>query len=234
MIYRCFEGGEPEAVLFDLDGTLLDSVPDLTLAVDRMLQQQGLPEAGVDCVRKWVGNGAQMLVRRAMVAADVYPHDAVDKALEAQALQQFRRFYGDIEAQNSVLYDGVIEVLHALQKSNIAMGLVTNKPIEFTRPILEHFQLDEFFPVVLGGECLSEKKPHPLPLLTAAKRLGAKPSHCVMVGDSVNDIDAAKAAGMKIIAVDYGYHQGVDLSQQGVDACLSAFSDLVYDQSVLK
>lgn len=234
MLRNLFNGHWPDAVLFDLDGTLLDSVPDLALAVDRMLAQQGQAAVGVDMVRQWVGNGAQMLVRRAMVAAGLYSHDAVNVVLEAQALQQFRYFYGKLETQHSVLYEGVSETLLALQQARVTMGLVTNKPLEFTQPLLQHFALSGFFELVLGGECLAEKKPHPLPLLMAAERLGAEPSRCVMVGDSMNDIIAAKAAGMKIIAVDYGYHQGVDLSQQGVDACLSALNDLVSDQSVLK
>lgn len=226
MIRQLFAGQWPEAVLFDLDGTLIDSVPDLALAVDQMLEQLDQAQAGLEQVRLWVGNGAQMLVRRALVNAGLYTHEQIDTELEANALAIFKQCYGKVEAKASTLYPNVIEALTQLQQAKVKMALVTNKPIEFTRPLLQHFGLAPFFSVVLGGECLSEKKPHPMPLLNAVEQLGVNAGQCVMVGDSINDIAAAQAANIKVVAVDYGYHQGVDLSQQGCDLYLSDMGDL--------
>lgn len=226
MIRQLFAEAWPEAVLFDLDGTLIDSVPDLALAVDQMLEQLELAPAGLEQVRLWVGNGAQMLVRRALVNAGQYTHEEIDEALEGKALAIFKSCYGKVESKASKLYPNVIEALTRLQQAEVKMALVTNKPIEFTRPLLTHFGLAEFFSVVFGGECLAEKKPHPLPLLTAAQRLGVEPERCVMVGDSINDIAAAKAAAIKVVAVDYGYHQGVDLTAQNCELYLSDMGDL--------
>lgn len=199
----------PQLVLFDLDGTLLDSVPDLALAVDRTLAALARPLAGEASVRDWVGNGAQMLVKRALAYGG---HDEPDDALFEQAFALFLQHYGQCCAEQSQLYPGVREYLNFLQESQVDMGLVTNKPISFTETLLDEFDLRRYFSVVLGGDSLVEKKPHPLPLLHAMTARSVAAEQTLMVGDSRSDIKAAQAAGCRVVAVTYGYNHGEPVS----------------------
>lgn len=210
-----FKGQNPELVLFDLDGTLIDSVPDLAEAVDSMLLTLGREAVGVSHVRHWVGNGAPMLVKRALTGEQEPDDSALDDALFEQAFELFMEAYGNNTAHSSELYPGVVACLEGLKRRGIRMGLVTNKPIRFTYPLLEEFGLSGFFDVVLGGDSLPVKKPDPGQLFHAMQELGVKPENTLMVGDSRNDIGAAKAAGCPVVAVPYGYNHGepVELSQ---------------------
>ena len=207
------------AILFDLDGTLIDSVPDLAAAVNATLERYGRDGVEEERVRRWVGNGARVLVRRALENAGIgVPFD--------EALQTFMEAYEARMCDRTRCYEGVPETLAALRERGYRMGVVTNKPHRFVAPILEHLKIDGFFDAVLGGDALPEKKPHPLPLLTMAGKLGARIPECAMVGDSKNDILAAKAAGMPSVAVEYGYNYGEPIEEAGPDLVVEEFRRL--------
>jgi len=224
---QLFNGQYPELVLFDLDGTLIDSVPDLAAAVDTMLVALEREPVGVEHVRHWVGNGAPMLVKRALTGEQEPDERALDEALFEQAFALFMDAYGNNAAHSSELYPGVIDCLEGLQSQGVRMGLVTNKPIRFTHPLLDEFGLSGFFDVVLGGDSLPVKKPDPGQLLHAMQELGVKPENTLMVGDSRNDIGAAKAAGCPVVAVPYGYNHGEPVEQSQPDLIVDQLDQLV-------
>jgi phosphoglycolate phosphatase len=213
----------PELILFDLDGTLVDSVPDLARAVDSMMKGLGLPVRGEARVREWVGNGMERLVRRALVGRlDGDP----DEALLHQGFPLFRDAYHQHNGESSRLYPGVRETLDLLHDEGFPLGCITNKAHEFTQPVLQALDLERYFKVILSGDSLPEKKPHPLPLLHAAEQLGASPKTSLMVGDSINDVKAARAGGFRIICVSYGYNHGRDIREAQPDAVIDRFGDL--------
>lgn len=216
-------------IAFDLDGTLIDSVPDLAIALQKALGEFDLPVPDVDRVRDWVGNGAPVLVERGLVWALQQPPEA---SLQAQAFQAFMRHYGAAPNALTTLYPGVKAALEALYGAGFTLALITNKPERFIAPILEHFGLHAWFSHCIGGDTLSEKKPSPLPLLHVAATSGCSPDECLMVGDSRHDISAGKAAGFATLALPYGYNHGepVELSQP--DIVLSSLLELVHPVSV--
>jgi phosphoglycolate phosphatase len=219
-------GKDPAALLFDLDGTLLDSAPDLATAVDRMLVALGYASVGDKWVRRWVGNGAQVLVRRALAHAQQVLEADIDELQLAEALQLFMACYQACCCQLSRLYDGVIEALQHWQRCGIAMACVTNKPGRFTQRLLVHYGLSGFMPVAVSGDSLPLKKPAPEPLLHACELMSVSPSSVVMVGDSVNDVLAARAAGMPVVCVDYGYNHGEPIATAGPDSVISSLIEL--------
>jgi len=208
-------------VVFDLDGTLIDSAPDLAVAVENTLAEYDLPASGVDKVRGWVGNGSHKLVERALADAGA-PQIDVD---EAHAV--FIKHYAALPCANTVVYDGVIECLTTLRSRGYDVMLITNKPIAFLPPILEAMGLDGFFSLTLGGDSLNEKKPHPGPLLHAARQGDVAPAACLMVGDSRHDIQAGKAAGFRTVAVTYGYNHGDPISDSAPDHLVDSLAELV-------
>ena len=212
-----FNGQDPKLVLFDLDGTLIDSVPDLAAAVDVMLTELGRPVAGIERVRHWVGNGAQVLVQRALTGEQHPDAETIDPILFDRAFSLFMTAYGNSASHTSTLYPGVMKCLEGLQVRGIKLGVVTNKPIQFTHPLLEEFGIAPFFSVVLGGDSLPQKKPAPEPLLHAMKLMACTPQETLMVGDSKSDIGAARAAGCPVAAVPYGYNHGESISSYNPD-----------------
>lgn len=223
-----FHNHLPHLIAFDLDGTLVDSVPDLATAVDRMLVQLGRAPAGEDKARAWVGNGAAVLVRRALAdSADPHAVEQVDDALHLDAIQIFRTCYHEENGRLSRLYPGVESVLEALAGLGITLAVITNKPLVFTEPLLQHLGIAGFFQSVLGGECLPHRKPHPLPLLHTCEQLGVLPKQALMVGDSRNDVEAAKAAGMPSAALTYGYNHGEPVAASEPDWLLDDFRELL-------
>lgn len=226
-ITALYNGTLPRLVLFDLDGTLLDSAPDLTLAIERMQVALELPLAGLDQVRNWVGNGAQMLVRRALVKSDTPSGNEPELALFDQAFDLFLKHYEQCCAEQSTLYPGVQKLISFLHDNQVSMGLVTNKPISFTEILLDEFSLRPYFSVVLGGDSLSEKKPHPMPLQYAMEQVGVSPQQTLMVGDSRSDIKAAQAAGCKVAAVSYGYNHGEPVSSYNPDIIIDNLIELI-------
>lgn len=210
-------------IAFDLDGTLLDSVPDLAKAVQLTLAELNLPAHEQDAVRGWIGNGARVLVKRAL-SGDI-KGDVPDTLFE-KAYPIFLKHYAEHLNCDSVLYDGVEQTLSVLKASGIALACITNKPEQFTMPLLEGIGLAHFFDKVVCGDTYEQRKPHPMPLLETAVFFDVVPEQSIMVGDSVNDIDAAKAAGFYTICVDYGYHGDYDVHQLGADVVISHFSDI--------
>ena len=208
---KLFAGQLPRLVMFDLDGTLLDSVPDLAAAVDCMLAQLGRPLAGTTKVRDWVGNGSKVLVRRAL--ADQLEHSAVADALADQAHQLFLQAYADCHELSSV-YPGVRECLDWLQAHGVAMALVTNKPTQFVGPLLAQTGLAEYFRWVLGGDSLPVQKPDPAALHWVLQQASVLPQQALFVGDSRNGVRAARAAGVPCVAVSYGYNHGRPIAEE--------------------
>ncbi len=205
LLRELFQGELPRLVMFDLDGTLVDSVPDLAAAIDKTLRDLGRPAAGVVQVRNWVGNGARVLVRRALAGG--LQHEHVDEALAEQALELFMQHYADNHVLTEV-YPGVRQVLDWLREQQVEMAIVTNKPERFIAPLLDALGWQALFDAIVGGDTLAERKPSPAPLLHLAERFGIAPADALMVGDSRTDADAAHAAGMPLLLVRYGYHHG--------------------------
>lgn len=217
----------PRGLLFDLDGTLADSGPDIAAALDATLLQMQLPAAGEAAVRSWIGNGAAMLLRRALAAATDCPSQQLPEALLQIGLDAFFVHYEVHCCRATALYPGVAEALEGLQERGISMACVTNKPARFTNPVLRYLGLEAFFPVALCGDSLAQKKPDPAPLLAASRGLGLALPDCVMVGDSVADVGAARNAGIPVIAVSYGYSQGIDAADLGADAVVDNLLELL-------
>lgn len=217
----------PAALLFDLDGTLLDSVPDLAEAVDRMLAGLGFARAGEERVRQWVGNGSRKLVQRALAWALTSAEDAVhDTAIDA-AQQGFMVHYQDCCTDRSRLYDGVLPALQHWQRLAVPMACVTNKPGRFTERLLDHFALRPFLPFAISGDTLRTRKPDPAMLFAACERLAVAPARTVLVGDSRNDVQAARAAGMAVVCVSYGYNHGRPVAAEEPDRLVDSLLELV-------
>ena len=213
-----------EAVFFDLDGTLVDSVPDLAVAVDTMLSRLGLPPRGEEKVRRWVGNGVENLIRRAL-ADDMAGHVPDDLADQARPL--FFEAYRNHLCVYSRLYPGVQEGLDALYAEGLRLACVTNKRAELALPLLETIGIGGYFDAVIGGECTANHKPAPDALLLAAERLGVDIDRGLMVGDSMNDVGAARNAGCPVVCVPYGYNHGRDIREAKPDVMIDSIAELV-------
>jgi phosphoglycolate phosphatase len=213
----------PEMILIDLDGTLVDSVPDLAYCVDEMMKQLGHAPHGESKVRDWVGNGVERLVRRALVGRlDGEPEEAEFE----RAYPCFLELYAENTSQRSLLYPGVREGLDYLRQQGYRLGCVTNKAKQFTLPLLRELGIHDDFEIVIAGDSLPKKKPDPLPLLHAAEQLGVKPADAMMIGDSQSDVKAARAAGFQIVCVSYGYNHGEDIRSYHPDAVVDSLSEI--------
>lgn len=219
-----FSGQLPQLILFDLDGTLVDSVPDLAAATDQMLLQLGRPAAGLDKVRLWVGNGAEVLVRRAL--ADALDASLVDNAEAAAALTLFLQLY-EQQHDLTVLYPQVLATLTTLKQQGIALALVTNKPEQFLPALFERHGLTQFFDWVVGGDTFALHKPDPYGINWVLQQAKVQPEQAVFVGDSRNDILAAKAAGVLSVALTYGYNHGLPIEQEHPDWIIDSLAELV-------
>lgn len=214
---------KPQMVLIDVDGTLVDSVPDLAFCVDAMLTRLGLALHGESKVRQWVGNGVERLVRRALIGQlDGEP----DTALFAKAYPIFIDLYKANTSVRSVLYPGVLEGLRYLKQAGYKLGCVTNKAAQFTEPLLKDLGIYDYFGIVVSGDTLPLKKPDPAPLLHVAKFYKVAPQASLMVGDSISDVKAARAAGFQIVCMSYGYNHGVDVRTAHPDAVIDSMAEL--------
>jgi len=214
---------KPEMVLIDVDGTMVDSVPDLAYCVDEMMARLGMPARGEAKVRDWVGNGVERLVRRALIdRLDGEP----DEALFERAYPIYLELYAQNTSQRSHLYPGVREGLDYLGRAGYRLGCVTNKAAEFTEPLLKEMGIYDAFEIVISGDTLPRKKPDPLPLLHAAQHFGVSPERALMIGDSVSDVKAARAAGFQIVCMTYGYNHGQDIRGAGPDAAIDSMAEL--------
>ena len=191
-------------VMIDLDGTLIHTAPDLAAAANRMLVDLDLPTHDPVRIERWIGNGVGRLVKRALTGDFEAEPQA---ALYARAYPRFLHHYGEHVASRSRPYPGVTEGLRALTEAGFSLVCVTNKAEAFTVPLLRALALDGYFGLVLSGDTLAHKKPHPEPLLHACRYFDIPPARGVLVGDSANDAQAARAAGMALICVSYGYNQ---------------------------
>lgn len=214
---------KPEMVLIDVDGTLVDSVPDLAFCVDEMMDQLGMPRRGEAAVRQWVGNGVERLVRRALInQLDGEPADE----LYDRAMPIFMDLYAENTSKRSCLYPGVKEGLAYLKQAGFRLGCVTNKAEQFTVPLLRDLGIYDNFEVVVSGDTLPKKKPDPMPLLHAAEVMGVSPEQSMMLGDSMSDVKAARAAGFQIVCMSYGYNHGVDIRDSNPDAVIDSMTEL--------
>jgi len=207
------------AVLFDLDGTLLDTIPDLHAAACAMLRDLGRPELPLETVSHYVGRGIPNLVKRLLAGS----LDAADDASPPppQALDSFRRHYARENGRQATCYPGVIAGLDVLKAQGLPLAVITNKATAFTLPLLEKSGLDGYFDVVVSGDLLPRAKPDPMPLVWACGRLGVSPAEALFVGDSINDSLAGRAAGCHVYLLPYGYNEGRDVQELDCDAIVA-------------
>ena len=204
------------ALVFDLDGTLVDSAADIAEAVNRMLDDLALSRVEEAIVRSWIGEGVRNLVDTAL-------HHAGSERTLGEVMPGFMHHYHDCLLRSPRLYDGVAEALRLLQAQGMPMAICTNKPSVLVPPLLEYLGIAPYFAHIVGGDTLPQRKPAPEPLLHAAQLLGQAVPHCLMVGDSATDLGAAEAAGMPLVLVRYGYLRDLDVQ---ATSALAVIDDL--------
>ena len=209
--------------MIDVDGTLVDSVPDLAYCVDELMIAMGREKWGEAKVRHWVGNGVPKLVERALTGGleGAVNQDDYDKAYPI-----FLDLYAKNTSGRSSLYSGVREGLDYMKAQGYTLGCVTNKAEQFTLPILKDLGIFDEFGIVISGDTLAKKKPDPLPLLHAAKFFGVNPTDAMMLGDSISDVKASRAAGFKVICMSYGYNHGDDIRDANPDLVIDSMAEL--------
>lgn len=210
------------AVVIDLDGTLLDTAPDLASAANRMAEDLGLPPVAPEVIATYIGNGVSRLVKRVLTQDMEAEPDA---ELFHRALQSFRRHYGEHVADASRPFPGVVEGLERLKAARLPLACITNKAEQFTIPLLLATHLYGYFDLILSGDTLPKKKPDPLPLLHAAEYFRVPIQDLLLIGDSSNDTQAARAAGCHVFVVPYGYNRGRPVSELDADAIVASIED---------
>ena len=205
------------SVTIDLDGTLLDTIADLADACNAMLAELAQPQRTQAEIHSFVGKGLPVLIERCLTYGA--PPEAT---LLADGISVFRRHYTRINGRSASIYPGVIAGLDAMRDQGLALACVTNKPEAFTEPLLERMGLAAYFPVVVSGDTLPHKKPRPEPILHACALMGSTPETNLHIGDSANDIDAARAAGCLVLCVPYGYNEGRAVDSADCDALVSS------------
>jgi len=211
-----------KALVLDLDGTLLDTAPDLADAVMAMAADLGQPPITLAEVKTYIGNGVSRLVKRVLTRAmDAEP----DKALLARAMPLFERHYGEWVARKSRPFPDAGEGLLAFKAMGLPIACITNKAERFTMPLLKATGLYPLFDLILSGDSLPEKKPSPLPLLHACQFFGVEPHDLLLIGDSLNDAQAARAAGCPVFCVPYGYNRGRPVTELDLDAVVPSLLD---------
>ena len=215
---------EIKAVAFDLDGTLVETLPDLHESANRMLAQLGRPPVSESVVRAYVGDGVDRLVKRLLSGT---PDGEPDAASFENAAQDFRSHYAAVLTRASHPFAGAISTLEILRGRGFKLACVTNKPARFTEPLLQGLALTGYLDLVLSGDSLARKKPDPLPLVHVAGAFGIEPAQLLMVGDSPVDTGAARAAGCPVFCVPYGYRGTLTVQQLDCDAIVPTLSDLL-------
>lgn len=213
----------PKLIMIDVDGTLVDSVPDLAYCVDELMVVMGREKWGEAKVRHWVGNGVPKLVERSLTGE---LEGTVDKSDFDKAYPIFLELYAENTSGRSSLYDGVREGLDYMKSEGYTLGCVTNKAEQFTLPILRDLGIFNDFGIVISGDTLEKKKPDPLPLLHAAKHFGIDSKDSLMLGDSISDVKASRAAGFEIICMSYGYNHGDDIRDANPDLVIDSMAEL--------
>jgi phosphoglycolate phosphatase len=218
--------GQPlEAVLFDLDGTLLDTAADIALALNRTLAEYGWSAAGENDVRRMIGRGSPILIQRTAAAQG----RTLDDASQAAMVERFFHHYGALEETNEFdarPYPGARDSLRLLHEAGLRIGVVTNKQERFARGLLARLDLIAWVDLVVGGDSCERRKPDPQPLLFACERLGVSTARTIMVGDSVNDVQAARGANIPVVCVPYGYNEGQDPRKLPCDALIDSLGEL--------
>ncbi|BDT57461.1 hydrolase [Massilia varians] len=207
------------AAIIDLDGTMLDTVPDFEAALNGMRADLGLAPITQAVIKPLVGKGSEKLVRDALLLD--WDAARVDEVFD-QALAGYQRHYLAINGDRSTLFEGVIEGLQAMREQGLRLVCVTNKPIAFTLPLLDQKGLAPYFERVFGGDSFARKKPDPMPMLGACAALDLPPSHVVAIGDSSNDAESARAAGCYVLTVPYGYNHGRPIQEINSDGIVSS------------
>ncbi len=212
-------------VLFDLDGTLLDTAADIARALNKTIGERGWPALPVSDVARMIGRGSPILIERAAAALGK-PLVAAD---QAAMVERFFEFYGGLEEANesdATAYPDVSATLRIVHEAGLATAVVTNKQKRFAEALLHRLELAGWIDLVVGGDTCERRKPDPQPLLHACATLGLAPEQTLMVGDSVNDVSAARAAGIPVVCVPYGYNEGQDPASLACDALLGTLADL--------
>ena len=210
------------AVMIDLDGTLLDTVPDLAAAAERMLAALGLPLRTQEEIRSFIGKGIPMLVQRCLQAS---AGDAHAETLQAEALALYQDFYFAESGRRTTVYPGVIEGLERFRAMRLRLACVTNKAARFTVPLLEQKDLAPYFELVVSGDTLARKKPDPVQLAHICAAFALAPAQALLIGDSANDTLAARAAGCPVWCVSYGYSEGGNVHNLDCDAIVGSLSE---------
>ena len=217
-----------KAVVIDLDGTLLHTAPDLAEAANRMLAEMQLPAIDEALIQTYIGNGVAKLIKRVLMRdMDAEP----DAQLFARALPIYEQQYAGVVSLNSRPYSGVVEGLNILKQSGFRLACITNKAEKFTIPLLKDTGLYDYFELILSGDTLPKKKPDPLPLLYACEKFGVTPEQMLLIGDSLNDTQAARAAGSHVFCVPYGYNRGRNVTELDLDAVVDSLAhatELIY------
>jgi phosphoglycolate phosphatase len=211
-----------KAVMIDLDGTLLDTAGDLAAAANSMLRELGREGLPIETIRSYIGKGIQKLVKRSLTGS---LDDEPDTALFAKAMPIYEREYARTLCVNTSPYPGVVRGLNALQQKGLRMACITNKAEAFTLPLLSGTRLLDYFEIILSGDSLPRRKPDPLPLLHACEHFGIMPHEMLLIGDSLNDTEAARAAGCHIFCVPYGYNEGRDVRELDCDAIVASIDE---------
>ncbi|SFR81995.1 phosphoglycolate phosphatase [Marinobacter daqiaonensis] len=218
----------PGVALFDLDGTLVDSAPDVAAAVNHMLETFDRKPVDAEKVSHWVGNGSEELVRRALTGrVDWRAAEPLDDALVNDALNHYLNSYEELNGAHSTVYEGVEPFLRHLHEQGCRMGVVTNKPERFISPLLEQMGLEHWFDRAVGGDTLAVRKPDAGPLLLAMHALGGNLGNTVMIGDSAADVEAARNAGLPSVIVRYGYNFGAPVDDLGADVVVDSLTELL-------
>ncbi len=210
-----------KAVVIDLDGTLLDTASDLALAAELMMGDLGMTCPSRDVIKTYIGNGVSRLVKRVLVGdMDAEP----DADLFARALPIYQKHYGAHVADQTRPFPGVVEGLEAFRKMGLHVAVITNKAEQFTHPLLKATGLFDYFELILSGDSLPRRKPDPLPLQHACKVFGVQPHELLLIGDSLNDTQAARAAGSPVFCVPYGYNRGRPVEELDLDAVVPSLA----------
>ena len=208
-----------KAVMIDLDGTLLDTASDLAAAANMMLRELGRAELPLETIQSYIGKGIQKLVKRSLTGS---LDDEPDAELFDKAMPIYERDYAKTLCVNTRPYPGVIEGLNVLREAGFRLACVTNKAEAFTLPLLRATGLFDYFDIVLSGDSLPKKKPDPMPLLHACTHFNILPHEMLLIGDSLNDAEAARAAGCHVFCVPYGYNEGRDVRELDCDAIVTS------------
>ena len=211
-----------KAVVIDLDGTLLDTAPDLAHAAELMMAELGLPAVPLDTIKTYIGNGVSRLAKRVLSGSmDAEP----DAELFARAYPLYLKHYGAHVSLHSRPFPGVVAGLDAFKAMGVHVACITNKAEAFTVPLLRDTGLLDYFELVLSGDTLPKRKPDPLPLLHACQHFGIEPHELLLIGDSLNDTQAARAAGSPVFCVPYGYNRGRPVAELDLDAVVPSLLD---------